>query len=110
VVGDRFGAACDGRFIASAFSYFEGHERHAVHNRPYAGGYVLERHAAPHRGLHALQLEIDRDTYLDARLAEPDKGFAAMTELLMGLVNRIAGEVAALGQTEIDSSWPEAAE
>lgn len=110
VVGDRFGAACHGRLVASAFAFFEEIQRQAVHNRPYAGGYVLERHAAPDTGVHALQLEIDRSAYLDSHLAELGKNFAGMAELLSGLVGRLAGEVAALGQSDIASSWPEAAE
>ncbi|RZK00388.1 MAG: N-formylglutamate amidohydrolase, partial [Novosphingobium sp.] len=84
--------------------------RGAAHNRPYAGGYVLERHAAPGEGLHALQLEIDRSSYLDSRLTEPGKGFAAMTHLLIGLVRRLAGEVSALGRLQEPPGWAEAAE
>lgn len=98
VLGDRFGAACDGSLVASCFSYFNETGRNAAHNRPYAGGYVLERHAAPDRGLHALQLEIDRSSYLDSRLAEPGPGFEPMAQLLCGLVRRLAGEVADLGR------------
>ena len=37
-------------------------------NDPFAGGHVIERHARPARGVHALQLEIDRRCYLDAAL------------------------------------------
>ena len=109
VVGDRFGTTCHGSLVASCFGYFSAARRAAAHNRPYAGGYVLDRHAAPDSGLHALQLEIDRSRYLDARLAEPGQGFAAMVELLTGLVRRLAGEVAGLGQGG-DSAWPQAAE
>lgn len=98
VLGDRFGAACHGALVASSFSYFAEHRRGAAHNRPYAGGHVLERHADPGRAIHALQLEIDRSRYLDARLAEPGAGFAAMAALLAGLVRRLAAEVAELGQ------------
>lgn len=110
VLGDRFGASCHGGLVASAFSYFSEMRRGAAHNRPYAGGYVLERHAKPECGLHALQLEIDRSAYLDARLAEPGPGFAAVTHLLAGLVRRLAGEVAALGQATGTVRWAEAAE
>ncbi len=92
------------------FTYFSEMRRGAAHNRPYAGGYVLERHAAPDRGLHAVQLEIDRVSYLDPRLAEPGKGFAAMVHLLAGLVRRLAGEAAALGQLADAAPWQEAAE
>ena len=56
VLGDRFGATCHGSLVGSAFSYFAEMRRGAAHNRPYAGGYVLERHAAPNEGMHALQL------------------------------------------------------
>ncbi len=100
VIGDRFGAACDGALVAAAFGYFGEMRRGAAHNRPYAGGYVLERHGAPRRAIHALQLEVDRTSYLDPSLFEPGKGFASMVTLLSGLVRRLAGDVAALGQNE----------
>jgi len=110
VVGDRFGATCTGVVTAAAFAWFAENRRPAAHNRPYAGGYVLECHARPRSGLHALQLEIDRSSYLDARLAEPGAGFAGMVELLSGLVQRLAGEVAALGGGAAGQRWAEAAE
>lgn len=110
VVGDRFGATCSGAVVASAFAWFAENRRHAAHNRPYAGGYVLERHARPRRQVHALQLEIDRSRYLDARLAEPGPGFANMIDLLSGLVRRLAEEVAAMGAGDRGQGWPEAAE
>lgn len=110
VLGDRFGATCNGGLVGSVFTYFAEMRRGAAHNRPYAGGYVLERHAAPASGLHALQLEIDRSSYLDARLSEPGDGFAAMAQLLTGLVRRLAAEVAALGRLSAPARWAEAAE
>jgi N-formylglutamate amidohydrolase len=110
VIGDRFGASCHGSLVGSVFTYFAEMRRGAAHNRPYAGGYVLERHAAPQQGLHALQLEIDRSSYLDSRLTEPGNGFAAMAHLLVGLVRRLAGEVATLGRASDPPDWAEAAE
>ena len=110
VLGDRFGASCHGSLVGTAFSFFAEMRRDAAHNRPYAGGYVLERHAQPAEGLHALQLEIDRSSYLDARLAEPGDGFAEMADLLVGLVRRLAGEVADLGQLRSTGTWANAAE
>jgi len=110
VIGDRFGAACHGRLVGAAFSFFEECGRIAAHNRPYAGGYVLERHAAPMRGLHAMQVEIDRSSYLDSQLAEPGEGLAAMVRLLAELVERLAAEVAVLAQAGGAPGWAEAAE
>lgn len=110
VVGDRFGAACRGGLVGATFAWFAEAGRSAAHNRPYAGGYVLDRHADPRGGLHAIQLEIDRSSYLDSRLAEPGPGFAATVEVLAELVRRLAAHVAELGRVEDDSRWAEAAE
>lgn len=104
VVGDRFGASCDGSLSAAACDHFSQAGRRVAHNRPYAGGYVLDRHAAPARGLHALQVEICRSAYLDAHLHEPGPGLAAVARLLAGLVRRMAEELAA------GRSLPQAAE
>ena len=79
----------------------------AAHNRPYAGGYALERHAAPRRGIHALQLEVDRSSYLDEDLREVGPGFATTATLVATLVRRLAAEVALLGG---GAAWPVAAE
>ena len=97
VLGDRFGASCGRQVVATAFGWLEGQGRVAVHNRPYAGGYVLDRHAAPARGIHALQVEVCRSSYLDARMAEPSARFAGVVRTVAGLVRVLAGEVAAMG-------------
>ena len=94
VIGDRFGASCDSALAAAAFDHFTESGRRAAHNRPYAGGYVLDRHGAPARGLHALQVEICRSAYLDAQLHEPGPGLTAVARVLAGLVRRMAEELA----------------
>ena len=113
VLGDRFGASCSGSLVASTFAYFAAASRPVAHNRPYAGGYVLERHARPEAGINAFQIEIDRTRYLDSRMSEPGEGFADMVHLLVGLVRRLAAEVAELGRLaklEADGDWAQAAE
>lgn len=101
VVGDRFGASCSQRLVSSAFEWFDRNGRVAVHNRPYAGGYVLDRHAAPARGIHALQLEICRSSYLDARHDEPSGRFAGVARSLAALVRVLAAEVADIGGSRL---------
>jgi len=110
VIGDRFGAACHGSLVASAFTHFVQAGCETAHNRPYAGGYVLDRHASVRSGIHAMQLEIDRRRYLDSRLAEPGDGFAATAEILIGLVRTLAAAVADLGRGSGEARWPIAAE
>ncbi len=94
VVGDRFGASCESTLVSAALDHFEERGVRAAHNRPYAGGYVLDRHGAPARGISAMQLEVCRTTYLDRQLREPGEGIEAVSQLLSALVLRLADEVA----------------
>lgn len=100
VIGDRFGSSCDPRIVACTLRYLAAHAKAAAHNRPYSGGYVLDRHGVPQRGLHAMQLEVCRSSYLDTRLEEPSARLPALARLLAGLVRQLAGEVAELGRNE----------
>lgn len=104
VIGDRFGASCDGALSAAALEHLSAAGRRVAHNRPYAGGYVLDCHGAAARGLHAMQVEVCRSTYLDAQLREPSQGLAAVVRVLAGLVRRMSEELAG------GRSWPQAAE
>ena len=99
VVGDRFGSSCDGALSAAAFAHFASSGHRAAHNRPYAGGYILDRHCAPARGIHGLQLEICRTLYLDASLREPTPAVGEVAGYLAALVRHLADELAALGKT-----------
>lgn len=94
VVGDRFGASSAAGLSAATFEYFAAAGVSAAHNRPYAGGYGLDRHAAPARGLHAIQVEVCRSTYLDADLSQPGPGMSEVSAVLVGLVRRLAEEIA----------------
>lgn len=108
VIGDRFGASCDASLPAAAFAHFAREGVSVAHNRPYAGGYVLERHGAPARGLHAIQLEVDRSLYLDDALDEPGDGCDALIEQLSGLVRALSTGVAELAGAS--RPWRDAAE
>lgn len=92
VIGDRFGKSADGRFTACALAYVEDQGFAASVNSPYAGGHILERHGAPVRGIHALQLEVDRRLYLDYTLARAGPGLGAMQALINDLVQVLAEE------------------
>lgn len=98
VVGDRFGASCDPALTDRALAFLARNGRTGSRNRPYAGGYVLERHAQPARGIHCLQLEVCRTTYLDAGLTEPSARLAGLARLLAGLIRDLAGSLATGGR------------
>ncbi|MDC0887284.1 N-formylglutamate amidohydrolase [Altererythrobacter sp.] len=93
VIGDRFGASADGMLSATALRYFAQEGRRSAHNRPYAGGYVLDRHGRPPLGIHAIQIEVCRSLYLDARFDQPSARLPTIAKLLAGLVRELASEV-----------------
>ena len=76
VLGDRHGstAAPWVRAVAAGACHDRGFE--PAFNSPYAGGEIVRAHADPSRGIHALQVEIDRSLYLDRtlRVAGPGMG------------------------------------
>ncbi len=107
VIGDRFGASAHDRIVAGALQHLADSGAAVAHNRPYAGGYVLDRHGSPERGLHAMQLEICRSRYLDHDLREPTAEIEQLLPILAGLVRRMGEDVARLGRS---SGMPLAAE
>ncbi|MEO5774288.1 MAG: N-formylglutamate amidohydrolase [Sphingomicrobium sp.] len=69
----------EARKIAERFGFTAGS------NEPFAGGHIVERHGDPARGVHALQIEIDRRCYLDPALAAPGDGFDHVAALIEAL-------------------------
>ena len=103
VFGDRHGTSIAPDLRDAALSAARALGYSAACNAPYAGGYIAGRHGRPLRGVHALQLEIDRSAYLDAALREPGPGFDHACRL-------IAAIVAALEARLLESAQPIAAE
>jgi N-formylglutamate amidohydrolase len=86
VFGDCSGRSAAQWVSAEAVAISRRHGFAAGLNDPFAGGHVVERHSAPERGIHALQLEIDRRHYLDKGLKAPGEGFDKIAALIDALV------------------------
>ena len=66
VIGDHFGAT-SGDWLVDLVMSAAGRLKEAVsRNQPYAGGHIIRTHGFPARGVHAVQIEIDRRLYLAA--------------------------------------------
>lgn len=92
VLGDKFGKSAGSRFMSRMEGVARAHGVAAAANAPYSGGHVLERHADPRRGIHAIQLEFDRALYLDAMLDQPGPGFRPAATLLRAIIDAVADE------------------
>lgn len=95
VTGDRFGRSAGSRFVHRVEAQVAAMGLGHALNAPYAGGYVLERHGQPAARIHAVQLEIDRSIYLDAKLDQPGPGFADVVRLVRGIIDALADEAMA---------------
>jgi N-formylglutamate amidohydrolase len=85
VIGDGRGRTAEGWISNEALRIARRQGFDACLNDPFAGGHVIERHAAPARDVHALQLEIDRRFYLDAAMRAPGSGFDRASRLIEAL-------------------------
>ncbi len=97
VIGDCFGASCHADLASAMTSFLTDNDCECAYNRPYAGGYTLERHGNPARSMHAVQLEIDRSVYLDAGLSRLGDGYPRLVRMLCGMVRAMAAEAMTLG-------------
>ncbi|HWT30811.1 MAG TPA: N-formylglutamate amidohydrolase [Propylenella sp.] len=93
VLGDRFGASCMPELTETAAATLDQLGYTVCRNKPYAGGFITEHYGRPARGLHALQIEINRGLYMDEHRLEPHDGFeqlradlARLAESLLDLV------------------------
>jgi N-formylglutamate amidohydrolase len=82
VFGDCRGRTADSWLSSEALAISRRHGFDAGLNDPFAGGHVIERHAKPASGVHALQIEFDRRLYLDKALKRPGSGFDQAASLI----------------------------
>ena len=86
VVGDRFGTSSGGAITDLVVSALRRRGFKIARNKPYAGGFVTEHYGRPARGLHAIQLELNRALYMNELSYERTAGFEALRNELTGLV------------------------
>ena len=91
VLGDRFGAACSYRVVQTVERILQDEGYRVARNTPYAGGYTTEFYGRPAKGVHALQIELNRGLYLDEQTLEPTERFAALQNALRRVIAALVG-------------------
>ena len=89
VLGDRFGASCAEDISGFVEDELRRHGLRVLRNKPYAGGFITQNHGAPHRGQHALQIEINRSLYMNETTLEKTLGFHEVRAILDKLVGAL---------------------
>jgi len=91
VLGDRFGTSCAPALTDAATETLSAMGYSVCRNKPYAGGFITEHYGRPARGLHALQLEINRGLYMDEQRIDAHTGF----DRLAADLRKLAGDLIA---------------
>ena len=92
VPGDREGTSCSPALLALVTRHFTAAGLTVKANEPYKGGFITAHHGRPADDVHAIQIELRRDLYMDEEkfvIAQP--GFDRLRALIAGLLVELRG-------------------
>jgi len=92
VLGDAHGTSCAPRIIRFVERRLIDLGYRVRRNDPYAGGFITRHYGRPRDNVHALQIEIARDLYMDEARFERSAGFEAVRGDLSNLIEALAIE------------------
>lgn len=78
IIGDRYGTSCNPAISRALLQHFAERGYSVARNKPYAGGFITEHYGRPARGLHAVQIEINRRVYMNEKSLALTAGFETL--------------------------------
>jgi N-formylglutamate deformylase len=90
VLGDRYGTAASYVLLQRAERAFQSRGFSVGRNVPYAGGYTTLVFGQPARGIHALQIEVNRALYLDEDRIVVTSQFPQLQARLIAALSELA--------------------
>lgn len=97
--GDRYGVSAPDDLVMQLEAISRDHGFRAGRNRPYAGGYVLDRHSRTNAPVYAIQIEVDRALYLDSE-GVPGRAIDAVRTLIAELADAAASYARAIARPQ----------
>ncbi len=94
VLGDRFSTTCSPKLTTLAQNVLGDQGFSVGRNAPYAGGFTTYNYGRPGKGVHSLQIELNRATYMDETSYEKLDCFAEVAARLTILIDAL-GQVKA---------------
>ncbi len=89
ILGDRFGTACHPDTLTQFRDLFAQAGYNVGVNYPYAGGHTTSHYGRPAEGVEAIQIEINRDLYVNPVTLKPKSGFIQLKEDLRSITCEI---------------------
>lgn len=93
IIGDRYGTSASAELSRTATGILEEMGFAAIRNKPYAGGFITEHYGRPSRGLHALQIEVNRSIYVDEVTLEKRPDFDVVANAITSFMRQMADYV-----------------
>lgn len=94
VVSDYHGKSSRSDFVDLVKKAYQDVGFNVAYNWPYVGGGVTQRYGKPEKGHHTVQVELNRDLYMDEETKKPKEDEYAATQLrLCRAIETIYGEL-----------------
>lgn len=93
VVSDNFGKTANPAITHMIAEKFNDVGLKAQINDPYKGAELINRHGAPSKNRHSVQLELNRALYMNEATFEKSKGFATLKQELDKILKVICNEI-----------------
>ncbi len=90
VLGDRTGLSCSALLTDTVEGFLIAKGYRVLRNNPYAGGYTTQHYGDPANGIHAIQIEINRNIYMDEVTLRRKSSFPHIQSDISGLVEHIS--------------------
>jgi N-formylglutamate amidohydrolase len=88
-LGDRFGASCAAWLTDAAERIFRGLGFAVQRNDPYAGAFSTEHYGRPEKGVHVLQIELNRALYMDETSIRRSEASAGLSRAMTAAMNAL---------------------
>jgi N-formylglutamate deformylase len=83
ILGNNDGKTASEKLITTALESLRSNRWQINHNDPFKGGFLTRSKGNPGNGVHALQLEMSKDLYMDAKEINYDKVKAEKVKSLL---------------------------
>ncbi|MEL6737118.1 MAG: N-formylglutamate amidohydrolase, partial [Pseudomonadota bacterium] len=89
IIGDRYGTSCNADISTTLTEHFAALGYNVTRNKPYAGGFITEHYGKPLKGLHAVQVEINRALYINEKTLQPHAGFTRLADDIRKVIQNL---------------------
>ena len=96
ILGDCEGESCSPLLTGVLEEMFTRSGLRVSRNRVYSGGYITRHYGACGMGVHAIQIEINRELYMDEKELVPHDGFAELRRIISGVIGALPARLSPL--------------